>query len=334
MAAAAHFYPWQLEQRDRLIDQRAGGKLPHALLLSGPAFLGKRDFAVALGHLFLCTSPEDAAPCGECAGCRLVNAGTHPDFRIIEPEDSRQILIDQIRDLIDWVSQTSQRGGLKVVIIHPAEKMNINAANALLKCLEEPSNQTLLMLVSDLPGRLLPTIRSRCQAVNFTMPRRESALAWLREHQPGSADPELLLGIASGAPLAVQRRYDEDFLTRRKAVARALEHLSGGKNPLELAGGLVKQKTAQEDASLAVEILYNLVTDALRYALSGDENLIKNKDLVKTVKTLSGAMGVAGLIPAIDVVTRERQVLASTSNPNPQLLMEGLLVEIAGLCAL
>ena len=132
MVSSARFYPWQEKHRDRLVGLHKVDKLPHALLLSGPAYLGKRDFAFALAALLLCRAPRSGEPCGDCAGCHLFNAGTHPDFRVIEPEGSRSIVIEQIRDLIDWVNQTSQRGGLKAVVIYPAEQMNVHAANALL----------------------------------------------------------------------------------------------------------------------------------------------------------------------------------------------------------
>ncbi|HKI74426.1 MAG TPA: DNA polymerase III subunit, partial [Pseudomonadales bacterium] len=159
MSAQAQFYPWHDKQKHQLMQLRTAEKLPHALLLSGPAWLGKQDFALATAAMLLCETPRDGMPCGDCPGCHLMAAGTHSDFRLIEPEDSRLIKIEQVRDLIEWVNQTPQRGGYKVVVVHPAESMNVNSANAMLKCLEEPTDRTLIMLVSDLPGRLLPTIR-------------------------------------------------------------------------------------------------------------------------------------------------------------------------------
>ncbi|MDZ7686545.1 MAG: hypothetical protein U5O39_17460 [Gammaproteobacteria bacterium] len=145
-AADAQFYPWQAPLKARIARLHGADTLPHALLLSGPRHLGKRAFAAAVAGAMLCRRPLDGDRCGECEDCLLFTAGTHPDYRRIFPEERsggkstgemnerKLIVIDQIRDLIEWANQTAQRGGMKTVVIHPAEQMNVNAANALLKC--------------------------------------------------------------------------------------------------------------------------------------------------------------------------------------------------------
>lgn len=325
----AGVYPWQHKHMERLIGQQALDKLPHALLLSGPAYVGKRDFAVALSARLLCRSSKGGQPCGDCAECHLFDAGTHPDFHLIQPEDSRQILIEQIRALIDWVNQTSQRGGLKIVLVHPAEKMNANAANALLKCLEEPARETLIILVSDLPGRLLPTIRSRCQRVSFAIPSRGEALQWLENERSDLGDPALLLDIAGGAPLAVKRRYDAQFLERRSQVGKIIGQLWARGDVLVLA-----EKLVQADAELALDVMHSLLADALRVSLTGDLKYIKNKDMYNIIKVICAELSRRSLLAACQAVSREQLALTGPHNPNPQLLVESLLVEIAGLCAL
>ena len=110
----------------------------------------------------------------------LYQAGNNPDVLIVAPEDSRVVRIDQIRSLIDFAWQTSHAVGRQVIILEQAEAMNPSAANALLKTLEEPPGQLLLLLITDNPGKLLPTIRSRCQRIVFNVPERDAAaLAWL-----------------------------------------------------------------------------------------------------------------------------------------------------------
>ncbi|MEX2326360.1 MAG: DNA polymerase III subunit delta', partial [Pseudomonadales bacterium] len=229
-------YPWHSAHFDRIVRMRAGDKLPHALLFSGPENLGKRDFAMAIAAFMMCRSPHLSSRCEQCDNCRLFNAGTHPDFRLVSPQDSKLIKIEQIRDLIEWSNQTPQRGGARTVVIAPAEQMNVYSANALLKFLEEPGTNTLIMLVTDLPGRLLPTIRSRCQHFDFTIPERELALSWLKNRVDGvGPDVELLLSIAGGAPLAVANDYTEAFLARRHELADAIGSLIEGENPLVVA---------------------------------------------------------------------------------------------------
>lgn len=332
MDAEARFYPWQQSQQERLIGLYHAGKLPHALLLSGPAWLGKRDFAHALASILLCRRPLAGAPCGDCTGCNLIKAGTHPDFRTLVPDaarKSRSIVIEQIRALTGWMSQTSVRGGLKLVIIHPAEQMNLHAANALLKCLEEPSDHTLIMLVSDLPGRLLPTIRSRCQSVNFTIPNRGDALAWLQDVEPDLQDPEVLLGFFGGAPLAVLHGHSDEFIALRANAAKVISRLIAGVNPLEMAEKLYKPDTAR-----ALKILHSLFLDAVRYALCNDDKYIKNSDMKDVIKVISSSLDKQTLLRVLDAIGREQAVLSSANNPNPQLLTEALLVELGGYCAL
>jgi len=139
----ADVLPWQAE----LWRQLAGRtQHAHAYLLHGPGGIGKRQLAEQLMALLLCQRPVDATACGECKACQLLAAHTHPDHYILEPEEvDKAIRVDQVRDLVGFVTQTAQLGGRKVILLEPAEAMNLNAANALLKSLEEPSGDTVLL---------------------------------------------------------------------------------------------------------------------------------------------------------------------------------------------
>ena len=139
--------PWQLEAWARLGQQVDEDRLPHALLVTGPAGIGKEHFARSVSARLLCGSPVSGTACGNCKSCTLLSAGSHPDLLDVQCEEgSRVIKIDQVRELIDFAGKTPAIGGRKVVLLGPAEAMNINAANALLKCLEEPSASTTLLL--------------------------------------------------------------------------------------------------------------------------------------------------------------------------------------------
>lgn len=216
-------HPWTepiLENvRDRL------GRLPHALLVHGPRGVGKLALAERVAQLLLCEHAEPRKrPCGACGACRWYEAGNHPDFRRLEPEalmkepvlaesdeeapaarkgkPSLVIKIEQVRELADFLYVGSHRGKLRVALVHPAEDMNENAANALLKGLEEPPAGAVFLLVSHRPARLLPTIRSRCIALPVPIPPPEAALAWLAGK--GIKDAERWLAYAGGAPLRAQ----------------------------------------------------------------------------------------------------------------------------------
>jgi DNA polymerase-3 subunit delta' len=202
-------------------------RLPHALLIHGAPGVGKLELAERMTQLLLCEHADAARrPCGQCDACRWFVIGNHPDFRRVEPEalakmplesaeaeegggeasparrtkqPSLQIKIEQVRELADFLNLRSHRGGRRVALVHPAEDMNENAANALLKGLEEPPAGAMFMLVSDRPARLLPTIRSRCVAMAVPLPPKDVALKWLAAQNV--KDAERWLAYAGGAPL-------------------------------------------------------------------------------------------------------------------------------------
>ena len=196
-------------------------RLPHALLLHGPQGIGKLALAERVARLLLCEAPASARPCGACDGCRWFMAGNHPDFRRVEPEalapqpesapgeegeaparrakPSNEIKVDQIRSLADFLNLKSHRGRLRVALVHPAEDMNPNAANALLKGLEEPPAGAVFLLVAHRPAQLPPTIRSRCVNIPVPLPDRQVAMAWLAGQ--GVEDATRWLAYAGGAPL-------------------------------------------------------------------------------------------------------------------------------------
>ncbi|WP_324657978.1 DNA polymerase III subunit delta' [Burkholderia thailandensis] len=219
-------YPWQTDDWARLQALRA--HWPHALLLYGQAGIGKLAFARHLAKGFLCETPrENGEPCGACAACTWFEQGHHPDYRIVVPEalaaelpgaadepkaadadeggkktktPSKEIKIEQVRALVDFCGIASHRGGARVVVLYPAEALNVAAANALLKTLEEPPSGVVFLLVSARIDRLLPTIVSRCRQWPMTVPAPDAAAAWLAAQNV--ADANALLAEAGGAPLA------------------------------------------------------------------------------------------------------------------------------------
>ena len=316
------FYPWQTLPRQQIARQYRQDKLPHALLLCGQADLGKRGFASAMAQLLLCRAPVAEKACGECPECALIGAGTHPDLRIVQPEaPSKQIKIDQIRALIEWSGHTAQRNGLKIAIIHPAETMNNATSNALLKCLEEPAGSTLMMLVTRQPARLLPTIRSRCQRVNFALPSPELVLPWLAERLPDNQNLALLLNIAGGAPLAVLNHHDEQYLERRQVIAKSLTALLTA----ESSAAEAYSRLAADEPVMVVNLMLEVVADALRWQVSEVDGTVKNQDLAGNVKVIGQSVSKDFLFRLLDRLMQEARQLSSTSNPSPQLLLEALL---------
>ncbi len=219
---------WFKEQlRSLLVDKST---LPHALLITGVRGIGKQQFGMALAQALLCETPmADGAACNTCSGCGWFSSASHPDFRSVEPvteedaenEDSSKkskssvwISIEQIRELHDFIHITSHRGGRKVILVAPAEALNVSAANALLKNLEEPPALTHFILISHRPYRLPRTIVSRCRQLGLCVPPRDVALAWLQEH--GVAEGEAALAQSSGAPLSALAAVESGELAGRR----------------------------------------------------------------------------------------------------------------------
>lgn len=214
-------YIWQKNQWQHIMQQQA--KMPHALLLRGRAGTGKYDFALTVSKAILCKQVSDLQQaCGNCPSCAWFAEGTHPDFMLIGPEDAEasdeapkkkaakksQISVAQIRQLIDYLSLSShQVNSRRVILISPAETLNLASANALLKMLEEPPTNTLFLLVTSQPQRLLPTILSRCQAVDMPLPSKSDALAWLKSQNIKNA--ENALDYAGGSPLLALQSTEE-----------------------------------------------------------------------------------------------------------------------------
>lgn len=219
--------PWNAGAWQGLRALRARGV--HAVLLHGARGVGKQGLALDHAEALLCARPDaDGHACGQCAECTFLAAGSHPDLRVVVPDTwaemrvatpaqeeegaaasddagerqsrvSREILIDQVRALADFLMVTSHRGGLRVVVLAPAEAMNPPSANALLKMLEEPPAGAHFVLVSDSIDDVLPTIRSRCVLQRVELPARDDALRWLQEQ--GVPDAPARLAAAGGAPL-------------------------------------------------------------------------------------------------------------------------------------
>ena len=181
--------PWHRSQWQRIERGIRSGQVPHALLLRGGAGNGKALFAARLAAMLLCSC--DDPPCGGCKSCRLCAAGSHPDWiEVTIREDRREIVIEQIRDLIHSVGLTARLSRYKAVIVNPAEQMNRHAANTLLKTLEEPPGNTVFLLVSSNHSLLLATIRSRCQMIDFPLADPDIAVEWLRGKVPDNLHEE------------------------------------------------------------------------------------------------------------------------------------------------
>ncbi|MFD1216594.1 DNA polymerase III subunit delta' [Microbulbifer celer] len=321
--------PWQGAQWQRLGAQWNTGRCPHALLISGQPGLGKRQFADAFAALLLCDQPRHGLACGECRGCQLRIAGSHPDILYIAPEKPQGPLkVEQIRQLGEFVGRTSGREGARVVQLAPAEAMNINAANALLKNLEEPSGSVIFLLITDSPSGLLPTIRSRCQSIAFPVPPQQVALRWLSDVGVTGEAAERALTLSGGAPIqAVALSEPEAQEVREKFLADLTVLSRAGASPVELAGRW-ENPGEGADLTLLLQFWQNWITQMLK-ARSTDTTA--DSQVMGLLQRLpgSGPESLRPLFGFYDQLLKAKQLLSGNSNPNKRLLVEELLIRWA-----
>lgn len=291
-------YSWQKAQWNKIMQRK--DQLPHAILLRGRAGIGKHDFALSLAHALLCRQPDQLLrACGACASCQWLKEGGHPDFKYITPDDGSdmesntkkkttkksQISVTQIRQLYDYLSlSTHQVQGRRIILISPAETLNVASANALLKMLEEPPSNTLFLLVASQPQRLLPTIISRCQALNLPIPDKSEATAWLDEQ--GVNNSEVLLEYTGGAPLEAMKLRDQlasnKELISQLTLGQKLDPFASA--PIFLALGMEH----------AIDAIQKWTFDLISFKLT--RSLHYHSQQVNALQSLCKSVNLAGLL--------------------------------------
>ncbi|MBY0544446.1 MAG: DNA polymerase III subunit delta' [Gammaproteobacteria bacterium] len=311
-------YPWHEQAWQRIDAYQQQQRLPHALLISGVPGLAKKSFAQQLATILLCEKKplvsageelgRGGLGCGNCFSCRLSDLSSHPDYIDISPlEDSKVIKIEEIREVIGFLQQTTHRSGHRVIVISPAEALNLSAANALLKTLEEPPSGCHFLLISHAPSQLSATIRSRCQFIKINPAFDEQTVAWLaNESNISPASATAYLNEAEGSPqqalilaTSEQKETHHDLLQRLNALLDDQAEL------LKLA-----QQWQQQGLSTVLDQLLRLFNQEIRKYFN------------------------AGALNNIDCLVRYSQYLLDIKkslilnpNLNAQLLSESILVK-------
>jgi len=324
--------PWQGEVWGRLTQRPE--TLPHALLLRGRHGIGKNVFVAAFAQWLLCESRSPQEACGICASCGWFVQGAHPDFYRVEPEavagasegegdgprrggerrPRQQITVEQVRQLGDFVNVSAHRGGYRVVALHPAESMNIHAANALLKTLEEPPPKLIFLLVCHRPQRVLPTILSRCQQVLMPVPDPGAAEQWLRGQ--GVESPAQPLAEAGFAPVAALALSDPGHQALRTRMMRILS------DPARLDVVAAADALQGADAGTLVGWLQRWCYDLMRVRSGGAPHF--NPDFSAALDNLGRSARASGLLGLTRVLTDAQRV---AQHPlNARLFAESLLL--------
>ena len=319
-------------------------RLPHSLLLVGQKGLGKFELARLFAASLLCESPlSDGGACGKCLACNWFEQGNHPDFRLLQPEalsddievedgkkkPSQQITIDQVRDLDEFFNIGTHRGGLRIVLVNPTEAMNRNTANSLLKTLEEPSPGTLFLMVSSEPMRLLPTIRSRCQAVPVPVPSARLAAKMLTDDGLGQA--ERWLAMAGGAPRLARELAEIGQSAWLDILAKRL----GGGRSVDALGAASELEKAIKDSK--GKLLLKQVIEGLQKWMV-DLNLARNRLPVRYFLPHQATIsGLADMIPPARLMQAYRASLTRRQEAeqplNARLFLEGIFLEYRALFA-
>jgi DNA polymerase III subunit delta' len=328
--------PWQHAAAAAALAARS--RWPHALLVTGRRGIGKRSLALYFAQALLCEEPRaDGSACGRCASCGYIVAGAHPDLRLIEPveydEDGEPksvdaIVVDRIRELIEFTQLTAHRHRAKVALIAPAEAMNAAAANALLKTLEEPPRGTYLLLVSEQSGRLPATIVSRCRLLPAPEADAERAIAWLAAQRVER--PELLLAQAGGAPLLALTLAEAVTQREREALLDALaqpERLS----PVSFGLRLDAYPRDERKARLADAVYWLLGWTADLAAVASGGAPRFSPDRREALSKLGARVARVALFRYYQALLRQRALLGHPLAP--RLVAEALLFEYRALFA-
>jgi len=315
--------PWQQDNWDLLKHAEQNGRLPHAILLEVGCSLEKNLFAKNFSKYILCDT-ENCRTDSLCKSCFLLDRNSHPDLTFIKPEEKSQIIkVDQIRELVASSHETTSFGGYKVIIIDPADSLNNAAFNALLKTLEEPCSNTLLILISDTALSLPATISSRLSKIKFQNSKADAAIAWLKSQSLDNTESEirLLLNIFENKPLRVIDSEKDIVLDVRQNLYDGMfAIIKNSDSPIQLATTLQKH-----DISLVLNLLMSFLNDVMRFKLINDESSILNFDYKNQFLNLN--INIENLLCIIDKVSENHINLANKFNLNKQLLLEDILFE-------
>lgn len=321
-------FPWLQPAWNKIDSALAQGRFPHALLLTGQAGIGKSHFAEHLAQSLLCESK--VKPCGQCKACQRYAARTHPDryYLTLEPlkkdpeKLSKTIKIEQVRGLMEKLALSRFGDQHKVAIINPADTMTRAAANSLLKTLEEPSDNTVLLLVSSQPAKLPATIRSRCQWLRLNTGDGQAALEWLT-HEIGESDARVCLSLSSAAPLAAREMAVSGDLQSRKDYFEGLAAiLQGRENAI-----VVAERWIKGDEMRGLIWMHSWLTDLVRLKMTGQATNIRNIDLQEDLQRLVTRLESRKIFSLMDRVAANLNL--ASGSLNQQLMTEDILLNWA-----
>ena len=315
---SADSLPWLRDSQQRLRSAFDSGRPPHSLLVLATPGLGAEQLAHWTSALALCEQPS-ARPCDVCAACRLLRADTHPDVHIVRlEEDAQQIKVDQVRELIDSLALKSYRGGYKIGVIEGAEALNTHGANAFLKTLEEPTPNTMLIMIAQPSHRLPATIASRCLRLALRPPATADAIKWLQAHSPAAKAWQSALALAGGAPLLALQLDAAGLADIDADMEQSIGELADGSVDVTL----LAERWVRSNPGLRITWLENWITQRVHMGLGASASHQTAEPIRLPAALLKPK--IRALFELLDA-SRDIRRLASTGM-NQQLALEALLV--------
>ncbi len=312
--------PWLAADWISLARRESVNRLPHALLVTGPPGIGKTSFCHFAARAFLCGNRSFAGACGECHSCKLLDAETHPDFLKISPAEGKSVIsVDQVRSLSEELELTPQCSQRKIAVIDPAECMNTNAANSLLKTLEEPGTGIILFLVCTTPGFLAATIRSRCQAISLHVDDISVAESWL--HRQGLADAGQKLSLSPGAPLNALGLADGKQIAFQQELYEDVLAVIYGKLPVSHTA----TKYASHETREILGFVMHWFAGAIKCRMGCDDSAAKSGQQAQSLE-LSKTMDLANLFNIYSAL--QKLNATDSSSFKTQTVLEGIFADM------
>jgi DNA polymerase-3 subunit delta' len=320
MLADPRRLPWHESCWAQLDGYISSQRIPHALMLTGPEGVGKGLLAEQFAQRLLCEAPLEAKTCGHCHACKLISAGTHPDYIVISPEEEKKtISIDRIRALGQTLTLKPHYAKYRVVIITPADTLNRNAANALLKTLEEPGENSLFLLVTDQRALLPATIYSRCQLLNISLPEQKAAISWLNEKQV-EGDAKRLLSFAAGAPFKACQLANSEVLKEYELLESLwLALIKGQIDPVTAVS-----KVDKIGLNHLIEWISRWVIELIQIQFDAEGKEANRLEINKILKDCKGGLNLKGLFDLLEALLEAKKRL--NSQLNRQLMLEAIFI--------
>lgn len=312
-------------QKDILRRALSQNRIAHAYLFEGPDGIGKRLTALAFARALLC---DHGTGCGDCAACRKIDHNNHPDVHLLDA-DGASIKIEQVRELQQSMSLTPLEGRYRICLIDGADTMTVGAANALLKTLEEPRANTLLILLSDRPDQLLPTICSRCQRLPFSrLPKQQLATILAHKLDLNETEALILASLSEGSLKKALGQNRSLYLEKRQKLIQSLSALSSGSTipTFALADELATEKDALADI---LDIYQSFYRDILMLKHGRPHTEMVNQDMMEAIHRQSQTLSTDSLLTKLKALDATRYHLQR--NVNPQLALEVMLIRMTAV---